>query len=184
MNEHLKPIFETVLPALESVGIPYWVYGGVAIAGVNGSYLRHNPDVDVFVVSENFDRAIAIITDLETRLGWEHKDARPQRGRRKTDWYVTGSRRDIFSVVPVFRDRDRVKFIFEQDFVPHNSLSSVIRTIGPYRFTTPSKQFLNELLTSKANRGNLLRERKKKLRIDARVIMEDDEYEKFCESLK
>jgi len=33
------------------------------------------------------------------------------------------------------------------------------------------------------NSGNLLRERKKKLRIDARVIMEDDEYENFCDRL-
>jgi len=65
MNEHLKPIFEAVLPALENGGIPYWV----AIAGVNSNHLRHNPDVDVFVVSENFDQAIALIADLETRLG-------------------------------------------------------------------------------------------------------------------
>lgn len=28
------------------------------MAGINGDYLRQNPDVDVFVMSEDFDNAI------------------------------------------------------------------------------------------------------------------------------
>jgi tetrahydromethanopterin S-methyltransferase subunit G len=35
----------------------------------------------------------------------------------------------------------------------------------------------------KAESGKLLRERRKKLKIDARVVMDDDEYRRLCERL-
>ena len=55
MNEHLRQIFEAIIPAIENADIAYWVYGGIAIAGLNGAYLRENPDVDIFVMSNDYE---------------------------------------------------------------------------------------------------------------------------------
>ena len=100
MNEHLSPVFEKILPALKKSGIPYWVYGGVTTAGINGAYLRKHPDVDVFVINDDYDKTIELVTRLGSELGWTHKDAKEQRGRRKRDWFAGGNH--MFSVVPVY----------------------------------------------------------------------------------
>jgi hypothetical protein len=183
VNEHLNPVFESVLPALTQVGIHYWVYGGVAIAGINGAYIRENPDVDVFVRNEDFDKAIESVERLEKTLGWKHEDAVPQRGRRKRDWYVLDTGREIFSIVPVFGFGGLVRFVFGRDFVPTTVLTSVSRRVGSYVFNTPSTEFMKELLVNKVESGKLLRERRKKLKLDARVVMDDDEYRTVCERL-
>ena|ERR1700741_1910188 len=52
MNEHLAPIFSVVLPELHRSGSKYWVYGGVAIAGIKGNFLRPNPDVALQFISQ------------------------------------------------------------------------------------------------------------------------------------
>jgi hypothetical protein len=183
VNEYLNPVFEWVFPALTQAGIDYWVYGGVAIAGVNGAYIRENPDVDVFVMNEDFDKAIESVERLETTLGWRHKDAAPQRGRRKRDWYIGDTGREIFSIIPVFGSGGLVRFVFGRDFVPTTVLSAVSRRIGTYVFITPSTEFLKELVLCKVESGRLLRERRKRLKIDARIVMDDDEYRRLCERL-
>ena len=183
MNEHLKPIFETVLPVIESGGIPYWIYGGVAIAGINGDYVRYNLDVDTFVTSDDYDKTINLITLYETGLNWEHRDAKPQRGRRKREWRIVGSNRDILSVIEVYPVGKSVRFIFGTDFIPQNPLSTERRTIGDYSFVTPSKEFMKELLMSKVNSGSLNRDRIRKLKIDAKVVMTEDEYVDLCVQL-
>jgi hypothetical protein len=38
MNEHLEPVFIVLLPGLEKAGIDYWVFAGVAIAGLQGEF--------------------------------------------------------------------------------------------------------------------------------------------------
>ena len=52
-NTHLAPVFNEIFPLLIAQEIKYWVYGGVAIAGVKGSFGRKNADVDVFVLEED-----------------------------------------------------------------------------------------------------------------------------------
>jgi len=183
MNEHLDPVFEAVFPALTQPGIRYWVYGGVAIAGINGAYIRENPDVDVFVMNEDFDEAVEAVERLQKTLGWKHTDAAPQRERRKRDWYVVDTRREIFSIVPVFGSGGLVRLVFGRDFVPTTALTSVSRRIGSHVFTTPSTRFVKELLIRKVESGKLLGERRNKLKIDARVVMDDDEYKNLCERL-
>jgi hypothetical protein len=132
-------------------------------------------------MNDEYDRTIELVTRLEKVLNWEHKEAPPQRGRRKRDWYVFGTRRDIFSVVPVYPVDDRVRFIFGRDFIPDSKLTSVMRRIGTYSFVTPSTEFIKELLISKVNSGNLSRDRRKKLKIDAKVIMTKAEYIELCD---
>ena len=43
---------------IERAGIPYWVYGGIAVAGIAGQFIRPSPtvDVDIFVFEEDFER--------------------------------------------------------------------------------------------------------------------------------
>lgn len=175
-------MFKSVLPVLTEAGICYWVYGGVAIAGINGAYLRPNPDVDVFVVNDDYDEARELVAGLEKDLNWDHQDTQ-QRERRKREWRVTGNRHDIFSLVPVFRDGDRIRFVFKRDFIPNTVLTSVTRRIGNHRFTTPSTEFIKELFICKVNSGNLSRERRKKLKVDAKAIMNNDEYRGLCDRL-
>lgn len=183
MNEHLTPVFEVVIPAIERVDIDHWVYGGVGVAGIYGGYLRDNPDVDIFVMSEDYDRIIDLVTSLEIVLGWEHSDARPQRGRPKREWHLLGQKSDIFSIIPVYPAGESVRFVFGEDYTPQSPLTKVIGTLGDYSFVTPSSEFLKELLICKANSGRLSQDRIKKLKIDARVVMTDSEYERFCADL-
>jgi hypothetical protein len=184
MNEHLNPIFEIVLPTIEQAGISYWGYGGVATAGINGAYLRTNPDVDVSVMNDEYDKTIELVARLEKELGWSHKDAKEQRGRRKRDWFVAGRHRAIFSVVAVYpMDGGRVLFKFGRDFIPNSPLTSEVRRIGNYSFVSPSVDLLKELLIAKSNEPKLLRQRIENLKIDARVFMPEGEYQEFCDWL-
>lgn len=111
------------------------------------------------------------------------RDAAPQRERRKRGWYVVDTGREIFSIVPVFGSGGLVRFVFGRDFVPSTALTSVRRRIRSYVFITPSAEFLRELVVRKAESGKLLKERRKKLKIDARVVMDDNEYKRLCTSI-
>jgi hypothetical protein len=177
MNDHLNSIFETILPALEKAGISYWVYGGVAIAGIKGEFVRNNnKDVDVFVLNENYVRTIELVENLETSLNWEHKDARLLKGKRpKREWFLIGNRHDIFSVIPVYKVGDKVQFVYQTDLTPKSSLTQERRTINEYTFVTPSVEFIKELFMHKINGGNLTKERQRKCRMDAEVILTEDE---------
>jgi len=63
INEHLGPVFEEVLLAISNVGIKYWVFGGVAVAGINGKYIRENQDIDIYVQEEDFWKLEPILKD-------------------------------------------------------------------------------------------------------------------------
>lgn len=63
-NKHLYVFFNEVLPALEKKGIPYWVIGGTAIAGVAGTFIRENGDVDVCIPEDDFDKTKECLTEL------------------------------------------------------------------------------------------------------------------------
>jgi hypothetical protein len=178
MNKHLKQIFETIIPAIEKAGIAYWVYGGVAAAGIKGAYFRENPDVDVFVMSDDFEKLTALVTRLGKELNWEDRDAPRQRGRRKREWRIAG--KEVLAVIEVYPDSDAVRFVFGTDFIPRSPLTVVRRTIGDYSFNTPSNEFIKELLFAKVNSRELHKTRRKKLKDDARIIMSEDEHRAFC----
>src|SRR5829696_1843077 len=111
MNEHLKCVFEIVLPAVEQAGIRYWVYGGVAVAGIKGKFMRPNPDVDLFVMEHDYEKIVEIISEFESAFGWRPKDDDSEK-RKKRDWFPSGRDEDILSVVPVFSDGDQIRFVF------------------------------------------------------------------------
>lgn len=180
MNEHLTPVFEIVIPAIEESGIAYGVYGGVATAGINGAFVRLNPDVDVFVLRDDYETTIELVTALEGELGWTHYDAEPLKEKRpKREWSIVGKRHDIFSVIPVYPIGDKVQFIFGVDLVPKNPLTQERRGIDEHSFVTPSVEFIRELFVHKLRSGKLSEERLKKCRDDAKVLFPEHTLEEL-----
>src|SRR5262245_13829240 len=136
MNDHLTPVFKIVLPALHKARLRYWVYGGVSIAGINGAFLRPNPDVDLFVIERDYEMIAERIAGLESALGWRHEDDDSEK-RKKRDWFVQGKDQDILSVVPVFEAGDQITFVFGRDsYTPKNVLTSEVRMIDTFSFVT------------------------------------------------
>src|SRR5260221_12239259 len=155
-NEHLTSIFRVVLPELNRSGFEYWVYGGVAIAGIKGEFLRVNPDVDLFVMDDDYEKIIETVTALESKLGWRHEDNNAE-NRRKRDWFAPNRQKAVLSIVPVFREADRIRFIFGHDsYTTQNVLSSTVRTVGGLSFVTPSTALIKELFLRKAQSGPYL----------------------------
>ena len=181
MNEHLAPIFRVVLPELDRSGSRYWVYGGVAIAGIKGEFRRPNSDVDLFVMEDDYEKIIETIAGFESELGWRHEDNDAEK-RKKRDWFAPDQKEDVLSVVPVFPAGGRIMFVFGRgSYTPQNVLSSEIRTIIGFSFVTPSTALIKELFLRKAHSGPfLLDSRISKMKTDAKVIMDGDEYLSFC----
>ncbi len=84
MNEHLAPIFRVVLPELDRSGSKYWVYGGVAIAGIEGEFLRPNPDVDLFVMEDNYEKVIEPLQGSIQSLGGDTKTTMQRKEKNET----------------------------------------------------------------------------------------------------
>jgi hypothetical protein len=181
MNEHLAPIFCVVLPELLRSGSKYWVYGGVAIAGIKGKFLRPNPDVDLFVMEDDYEKIIETIAGLESKLGWTHEDKDAEK-RNKRDWFAPNQNEDVLSVVPAFPAGNRIRFVFGHgSYTSQNVLTSEIRTIAGLSFVTASTALIKELFLRKAHSGPyLLDSRISKMKTDARVIMDREAYQNFC----
>jgi hypothetical protein len=147
MNDHLTPVFKIVLPALHNANLRYWVYGGVSIAGINGQFLRRNPDIDLFVMEADYETITETIAGLESELGWRHEDDDSGK-RKKRDWFVQGEGQDILSVVPIFEAGDQIRFVFGRDsYTPKSVLTSKVRIIDGFSFVTPRLSFNNRLVS-------------------------------------
>lgn len=177
MSEHLRPVFEIILPSLEGK-VDYWVYGGVAIAGVKGSFFRENSDVDIFVYEEDYLKAIDLIKRSGTQL---KSDEAPliRNKRPKMDFYIGEVKSEIFSVIPIYKlDDGKIKFIYQSDFIPKNNLTKVVRTIGNYKFITSNTEFIKEQFMRKIG-GKLAKQEElsEKTKKDAKVLFGKNYYE-------
>lgn len=158
MNGHLELVFKKILSALEKSGIEYWVYGGVAIAGVKGIFYRHNDDVDIFVLDEDYQQILRVIEGLN--FNWIKpkprkalKDIRP-----KTDYFISGQEKEVFSVIPIYKiDNNKVKFVYKVDLIPVSPLTREKKIIHDYIFYTPSPEFIKEQFIHKI-KGKLIKE--------------------------
>ncbi len=125
INEHLGPVFEEVLPAISNAGIKYWVYGGVAVAGVHGKYIRENQDIDIYVQEEDFWKLEPILKDLVEKHGdWD--------GDR---WSLTYS---------MLKRHKRPKFALNIKKVQRFEVVPVYRTPGGIEFRTSDPTILSE----------------------------------------
>ncbi len=172
MNEHLRPVFEVLLPTLERAEIECWVYGGVGIAARAGTFIRHNRDVDVFVRDAAFQNARSVLDDLcnQSGLTLKHR-VRP----RPTLEVIDES--EILSVVPVYL-KDRVaQFIFRNGSAeyPHEILERVARNVSGYTLFTPPDEYVKRLfMTYLSFRPDV--KNRKKTRVDAKAILTPDEF--------
>jgi len=186
MNEHLTPIFEAVIPAIENAGISYWVYGGIAIAGINGEFVRVNTDVDLIVLNEQYQAAIDLIEPLGRKLGWTFQDTN-FRNRPKREWFEYGNDKDLLSIMPVYKNDGSVRIIFqtsENDY-PISLLTQQQRTIGTYVFFTPDKSYIKDLFIRNLKyliKSGKFQDRpglRDKYEKDANVILNDEERNSF-----
>ncbi|MDP2860905.1 MAG: hypothetical protein Q8N98_04310 [bacterium] len=140
MNEHLKPVFEIILPALEQAGVEYSVFGGIGVAGMRQVFYRQNDDVDVCVSEKNFLAVGKILSSLARQQNWElKKDLRLVPGRPKYELSFIGEKHNFFSVIPLFETPDGIEFkfyknslVFENDI--WNRERQVIGNFSFYRF--------------------------------------------------
>jgi hypothetical protein len=153
MNEHLNPVFEIILPELEKEGINYWVIGGVAIAGIKGSFLRTNSDVDLIVKNEDLNSAKAIVEKICSRHpDWRIAENLSIKERPKIEVRLNGNK--IFSMKPVFIEGDEVKFIFPNSgsiVFPLDVLKPVRRKINKFSFNTPEDRYIKDLFYNHYN---------------------------------
>ncbi|MEK6833620.1 MAG: hypothetical protein AABY32_06260 [Nanoarchaeota archaeon] len=146
MNQHLEPIFKILIPNIEKSGLSYWVYGGVAIAGVKGNFYRVNADIDIFVLEKDYKKVINNITATSDRNLWIFKPAKLLNNRPKSELIIENKER--LSIVPIYERGNEIEFIFENGpkIFARKLLNPVIRYIGEYKFITPSEDLLKELL--------------------------------------
>ncbi|MFZ2663752.1 MAG: hypothetical protein WAX66_00055 [Patescibacteria group bacterium] len=146
-NEHLKPVFNEIIPAITSLGIKYWVYGGVAIAGIKGKFDRKNADVDIFVQEKDFETVSRIVSEYANKREGIIPVPTIENGRPKIELKPKGSRFDWFSAVPVYEVGDKIEFRFKEKskLMDMDVLKEVERKVNNYTFITPSDYHIKEL---------------------------------------
>lgn len=145
MNKHLEPVFSLLLPELEKRGIEYWVFGGVGVAACVGEFVRENGDVDIFVREIDFEKAKAALYDLCSHPGLEAVPPREQDSKYKLEIKKEG--KEIFSVIPVFLEKDLIRFKYPKKYggdeiYSIKDLERTERNISGYRFFTPTERLI------------------------------------------
>lgn len=180
MNEHLRPVFEIMLPELERAGIEYWVYGGIGNAGCAGRFLRDNKDVDVFVKEIDLENTRSILCDPCCRNGFKVGRIR---GKQRPKFEVYDKKGiEVLSLVPVYLEGPHAKLKFEKQGekgfhpVPYSRqmLDRVEREICGYRFVTPPDECIRGLFRTYVDNKPKVK-RRKKTQIDAHAILSFDE---------
>ena len=178
MNEHLKPVFEQVLPKITSANIPYWVYGGVGYASMVGHFYRSNPDVDLFVLDNDFENVENILGNLCKETSWKICKTFIRSGRPKVELYIKEKER--LSLIPVCKTGNSVEFNFREGSkqYPLEILTQVERHLGRYRFQTPRDSFLKTLLIGYLKSKKHYPNPKKRIE-DARHVLTEEEFRQF-----
>lgn len=191
MNEHLYPIFETILPAFEKAGIRYWIIGGVAIAGIVGKFLRENKDVDVVVLEEDYEKAIAIAETLTANFGWTFIDSFFNQ-RPKREFFRPGIKDDAFSIMPIYYTDDVVNYVFQTSTkqFPSDILIQVNRETGVRSFFTPKTEFIKDLFLYNVSylvRSGKFRDRpeiRHNVEVDRTALLNEGEWTAFLKKFE
>lgn len=158
MNEHLLPVYNLIFPSLREENILFWVHGGVAVASIRGEYLRKNGDIDVFVEEEYFGKTKEILEQLCMTVP-EWKLSYTVLGNIRPKVEIYSGREEIFSLIPVYKNEDNVKFVFpnggSRNF-PSDILSPVKRILNGFEFNSVPDKYIKELFY---NHYNLLLKR-------------------------
>ena len=152
-NRHFEPIFKEVLPALDKEGIQHWVFGGVAVAGILGNFIRENKDIDLSVKEADFEKACSIFKNLCDKE--DHKDSwkfvlrfeGPTR-RMKAEIFINGVER--LSLIPLYDNDKEVTFRMGGANVPMLRGDAVMarteKRIGDFIFYIPQESVIFDIL--------------------------------------
>lgn len=176
MNEHLKIVFEVLLPGLEEAQIDYWVYGGIGVAAHAGSFIRKNKDVDIFVRNTDFEYARSVLGDLCKQNNFKLKpDSQKDDERPKVEIEIDSIKK--FSIIPIYQKDNVVVFKYKDgdQKYPNQILERVERNISGCRFFTSQDKFIKDMFINhiKARPGKKTREKIKK---DAKAILSFEEF--------
>ncbi|MCF7836034.1 MAG: hypothetical protein K9M15_02845 [Candidatus Marinimicrobia bacterium] len=174
MNEHLKPVFQTVLPELEKTQIDYWVYGGVGIVACVGRFIRTNQDVDIFIKDIDFEKARLILEKLCKQHVFEFSLIPSERPKIE----IRINKNEIFSMIPVYQEENEVVFKYEKKWgddqrYSDKILEKVERKILGYKFFTSKDDFIKDMFVRyiKARSDKIKRP---KIIKDAKAILTKD----------
>lgn len=179
MNKHLEPVFKIILPELEKSGIDYWAYGGVSVAAYVGRFIRQNPDVDVFVKDNDFERVKLILEDLCNKNNFKLIYSPPSKDshRSKLDIKIDKKR---LSVISIYLKNNVVVFEYPEgnQIYSDQILNKIKRNISGFRFFTPQNEYIKELFKNHiiARPGKRSRSRYK---IDAKAMLNSEELAKL-----
>lgn len=163
---------------INSVDIPYWVFGGLGYAAMCGGFYRYNNDVDIMVLDEDFKDFESILDDICKENDWRICKTFLRSVRPKNEIFI--NKHEIMSVVPVYKTDSSVKFVSNEGDkeYPSDILTKQDRCLGGFVFPTPRDEFLYNLLfdylSSKKNYPN-----PEKRREDARHILSEKDFKKF-----
>lgn len=182
MNEHLKPVFEIVLPKLGSADIKYWVYGGIAYAAMAGKFYRSNsnPDVDIFVLEEDFTGVEEIMQNICIKNNWKLCKEFVN-GRNKLEMYILKDDKrwiERMSVIPASKKDNFVELKFRKGpgEYPLDILNLLERKIEGFGFYTISDQYLKKLFIEYLDSKNKYPSKRIE---DARYILSEEEFKKY-----
>ena len=179
MNEHIKPIFEIVIPGIQSVEIKYWIYGGIGYASMIGKFYRKEPnsDVDLFVLDNDLD---GIEKNLESICGqnrWRIRKTFLKSGRPKIELLI--GKKERLSVVPVYKINEYVEFKFEKisKKYPLDVLTQIERHLEGYTFFTPRDNYLKDFFILYLDNKRV--PYKPKRIEDGRYLLTKEEFKKY-----
>ena len=183
MNKHFESVFEILLLGFEKTGIDYWVYGGIAVAAYAGELIRENPDVDIFVKEEDFNKIKSLLKEIcidqeNTELKECNLLNRGSFSRPKLEVKIDG--RERLSVVPVYLRDDNAILVFgdgTKDF-SKGILGKTERDVSGYRFFTPPNKYIKKIFLHCFRHKRNWKSRGD-VRKDAEVILSPEEFRKY-----
>jgi len=179
MNEHLKIVFNQILPTITDSGILYWVYGGVGYATFAGEFYRGNKDVDLFVLEEDFESVQKIIEDFSALNNGKVCISFLPSGRPKIDVFING--KETLSVMPVYKTDTGIVFKSHEGekTYPLEVLAQEKRILGTYEFFTPKDEFIKSLFIDYLESKKGKYPDKKKRVEDAKRLLTAEEFKKY-----
>jgi len=184
MNEHLKPVFEIILPRLEEAKIDYWVFGGVSIAAYAGDFIRKNKDVDIFVKEVDFQKAQSVLYSTLCNL-YKQMNIKliyyfPALKNNRPKLEIEIDKNEMFSMIPIYPKNNLVVFRYEDGDQEYSNqiLERIERNISGYRFFTSRNEFIKDMFIKhiivrpdKKDRPNIKK--------DGEAIFTPEEYKKY-----
>lgn len=180
MNEYLKPIFEKVISKIDSANIKYWIYGGVANAAMVGKCYRSNPDVDVFVLGDDFENVENILQNICKENGWKICKEFVN-NRQKIEVSILKDNKkwiERMSLIPAYRRDNYIELRFRKGSGKYSPdiLNQEKRDLGGFIFFTISDQFLKKLFVEYLDSKSKY---PLKRIDDARYILSGEEFKKY-----